>query len=73
MSNETVIRVQVWGIIVAVLAVLGFFFVSGVTMEGRVTKCETSISYIVNGMDEMKGLMKEIRNDQIRRQQRENR
>lgn len=69
--DDTVVRVKLWGIIVVVALILGFFFASGLSMENRVTKCETTISYIVTGMDEIKGLIKDVRNDQIRRERRE--
>jgi len=69
--NDTVVKVKLWCIMGLICAVLGFFFITGLTMESRVTKCETTISYLVTNIDEIKGLIKEVRNDQIRRERRD--
>jgi hypothetical protein len=73
LMDDTVVKVKLWGIIIVITGILGFFFATGLSMESRVTKCETTISYIVGGMEEIKGLIKEVRQDQIRREKRENR
>jgi len=69
--NDTIVKIKLWGVIGLFAAILAYFFVSGMGMESRVTKCETSISYIVSSLEEMKGMIKEIRQDQIRRERTE--
>lgn len=70
--NDTTIKIKIWGVISVIAVILGYFFVSGMGMESRVTKCETSISYIVSSIEEIKGLVRDVRQDQIRRSQMEN-
>ena len=71
MMNESVIKIKLWGVIGVIITVLAFFFVTGLAMESRVTRCETTINYIVTNIDEIKGLIKEVRNDQLRRERRD--
>ena len=69
--NDTIVKIKMWGVISIIAVILGYFFITGMGMESRVTKCETSISYIMSSLEEMKGLIKEIRQDQIRRERTE--
>ena len=70
--EETTVKVKLWGMVLLVVAALGFLYISTSTMESRITKNETSIGYIVSSIVEVKDLVKEIRQDQISRHKREN-
>ncbi len=69
--STTEVRFSLWFVLMVIFVILGFFFITGISMEGRVAKCETSISYIVSNIEEVKVLVKDIRQDQIRRQEKE--
>lgn len=69
--GESTITVKWWAVLAVILSVLGFFFIATLNHEGRITKIETTFSYITSALDEVKGLTKEIREDQIRRYQKE--
>lgn len=69
--EETTVKVKLWGMVLLVVAALGFLYISSTAMESRITRNETSITYIVSSMTEVKDLVKEIRQDQVRRYKRE--
>ena len=69
--GESTITVKWWAVLVVILSIMGFFFISTLNHEGRLTKIETTFGYITSGLDEVKALTKEIREDQVRRYQRE--
>ena len=70
--EETTVKVKLWGMVLLVVAALGFLYISSTAMESRITRNETSITYIVSSITEVKDLVKEIRQDQIRRGRKEN-
>ena len=69
--GESTVTVKWWAVLVVILSIMGFFFISTMNHEGRLTKIETTFGYITSGLDEVKALTKEIREDQVRRYQRE--
>ena len=69
--GESTVTVKWWAVLVVILSIMGFFFISTMNHEGRLTKIETTFGYITSGLDEVKALAKEIREDQVRRYQRE--
>ena len=70
--EETTVKVKLWGMVLLVVAALGFLYISSTAMESRITRNETSITYIISSITEVKDLVKEIRQDQISRHKREN-
>ena len=69
--GESTVTVKWWAVLVVILSIMGFFFISTMNHEGRLTKIETTFGYITGGLDEVKALTREIREDQVRRYQRE--
>ena len=69
--GESTITVKWWAVLIVISSVLGFFFIATLNHEGRLTKVETTFTYITSGLDEVKSLVKEVREDQIRRYQKE--
>ena len=69
--GESTVTVKWWAVLVVILSIMGFFFISTLNHEGRLTKIETTFGYITSGLDEVKALTREIREDQVRRYQRE--
>jgi hypothetical protein len=69
--GESTVTVKWWTVLVVILSIMGFFFISTMNHEGRLTKIETTFGYITSGLDEVKALTREIREDQVRRYQRE--
>jgi hypothetical protein len=69
--GESTVTVKWWAVLVVILSIMGFFFISTMNHEGRLTKIETTFGYITSGLDEVKALTREIREDQVRRYQRE--
>ena len=69
--GESTVTVKWWAVLVVILSIMGFFFITTMNHEGRITKIETTFGYITSGLDEVKALTREIREDQVRRYQRE--
>lgn len=69
--GESTVTIKWWAVLVVILSIMGFFFISTMNHEGRLTKIETTFGYITSGLDEVKALTREIREDQVRRYQRE--
>lgn len=49
-ESDTSIRVKVWSIIVLFLGIFGFFFVTALAHESRITKVETTIEVNIANM-----------------------
>ena len=69
--GESTITVKWWAVLTVIIAVFGFFFISMLNHEGRLTKVETQFSYITDALTDLKGVTKEIRDDQVRRFEKE--
>lgn len=61
--GETTITVKWWSVLMVIILALGFFFTAFINHETRITRTEEACKSIT----EIKVLVKEIREDQIRR------
>lgn len=71
MAEETIIKVKLWGIIALIVVCLGYLVTSDRGIENRVTKIETQYEAVMSNINEMKTILKDVRQDQIRRYQKE--
>ena len=69
--GESTVTVKWWAVMVVIIGIFGFFFISMLNHEGRLTKVETQFSYITDALTDLKGVTKEIRDDQIQRFEKE--
>ena len=69
--GESTVTVRWWAVMMVIIGIFGFFFLSMLNHEGRLTKVETQFSYITDALTDLKGVTKEIREDQIRRYEKE--
>lgn len=70
-KSETTVTVSFWAIILVALGIFGFLFTSNINHEGRITILETQYTQINATLGKVEALSREIRDDQIRRQKRE--
>lgn len=71
MSDETIIKVKLWGVIALLVICLGYLTVTDRQIENRVTRIEAQYESVLTTLTELKQLTRDIRQDQIRRYNRE--
>jgi len=64
-ENETMIRVKWWQVMLVVIGIFGFFFVTIINHEHRITTQETEFSNISSTLNELKEISKESRQEQL--------
>lgn len=69
--GESTVTVKWWAVLTVIIGIFGFMFMSMLNHENRITKGETQFTYIAESMTEMRGVLKDIREDQIRRYEKE--
>ena len=74
-DSESTLTIKWWGVILLVLGFFGWMTVSVLGQENRITRLETKLEVhlpiISSAMTNMNDLIKEVRQDQIRRQVKE--
>ena len=69
--GESTVTVKWWAVLTVIIAVFGFMLISMLNHEGRITKVETQFTYITEALGDLRGITKDIREDQIRRYEKE--
>jgi len=64
---ESVLTVKWWGVLLVVLGVFGWLAVCAQNHESRITKVEVQYLHMVQDLMDIKAIVKEIRQDQVRR------
>ena len=64
---ESVLTVKWWGVLLVVLGVFGWLAVCAQNHESRITKVEVQYLHMVQDLMDIKTIVKEIRQDQVRR------
>lgn len=70
-TRESTFTVKSWAVVVAILGLFGWFGVSILSQEHRITKIETQFDYISKSLDMVGTLTQEIRDNQILLQRKE--
>lgn len=71
MAEETVIRLKLWGVIAAFIMCVGFLIATDRQLENRVTRIEAQYEAVMANLIDLKQMTEDIRQDQIRRYNRE--
>lgn len=69
--GESTLTVKWWAVLTVIIGIYGFMFISMMNHENRLTKFETQVPYITESLTEIRTVMKEVRDDQIRRYEKE--
>jgi hypothetical protein len=68
-GDETLFVVKAWAVVIVILGLFGWFGVQAINHENRITKIETQFDYISRALANVEELSRQIRDDQIRRQE----
>ena len=72
-ENGSIMRVSFWAIITLIIGVIGYLYICHAALDSRVVRVETTLPYMVESVKEIKSLVVDIRDDQIRRAKTEER
>lgn len=71
MAEETIVRIKLWAVVSVIVVVIGGLSTLGFSAilnhQDRIAKCETVITSMTADIVDIKQMLRDIRNDQIRR------
>ena len=68
---ESILTVRWWGVLLVVFGIFGWLAICAMNHESRITRVEVQYLHMVQDLADIKVIVSDIRNDQVRRSQKE--